>query len=91
MIRIKQEKGGEMPASENPTPTFSPPRTPAERVELANRLYQLYRTQCFGHCPPDLVITEELIPLVIKGLRTEGDRAAFILSGKLRPRPAVEE
>jgi hypothetical protein len=66
------------------TRTFSTPRTAHERVELANQLYQLYRAQCFWHCPRDLVITEELIPFVIDGLRKQGDRRAFILSGKLR-------
>ncbi len=55
-----------------------------ERLELANRLYREYRTRCFWHSPPDLIITEELIPLVIKGLRKDGGRSGFILAGKLQ-------
>jgi hypothetical protein len=71
--------------------TSSIPRTPGERVELANQLYQHYHTQCFWHCPRDLVITEDMIPFVVKGLRAQGDRRAFILSGRLQPDGATPE
>jgi hypothetical protein len=57
-----------------------------ERLDLANQLYREYHTRCFWHCARDLVITEELIPFVIKGLRTHGGRRGFILSGKLQPK-----
>lgn len=65
------------------------PRTPAstphdrdEQLELANRLYREFRTRCFWHSPHDLVITEDLIPFVVKGLRTYGGRRGFILAAK---------
>lgn len=58
--------------------------TPSERLELANQLYREFHTRCFWHAPRDLVITEDLIPFVVKGLRTYGGRRGFILSGKLR-------
>ena len=54
------------------------------RVELAQRLYREYRTACFWHCKPDLVITESLIPFVIKGLRDNGGRKAFLASAALQ-------
>ncbi len=54
-----------------------------DRLELANRLYLEYRMRCFWHCPPDLVITEDLIPFVAKGLRHHGGRQGFILAAKL--------
>jgi hypothetical protein len=57
----------------------------SERLELANRLYREYRAQCFWHSPPDLVITEDLIPLVVKGLRKHGGRRGFIVSKQLQP------
>jgi hypothetical protein len=57
---------------------------PQGRLELANQLFREYHTLCFWHCPRDLVITEEMIPMVIKGLRKHGGRRGFILSGKLR-------
>jgi hypothetical protein len=60
------------------------PLTREERLELANRLFREFHTRCFWHCPRDLVITEDLLPLVVKGLRQHGGRRGFILSGKLR-------
>jgi hypothetical protein len=62
----------------------SPPRPAEERLELANRLYRQYHTRCFWHCPPDLVITKELIPLVVNGLRKHSGRQGFILAGMLQ-------
>lgn len=61
------------------------PISPQERLELANRLFREYHTRCFWHRPPDLVITEDLLPLVVRGLRKHGGRAGFILAGKLQP------
>ncbi len=57
----------------------------SERLELANRLYREFQTQCFWHCRRDLQITEDLIPFVVKGLRTHGGRRGFILASKLVP------
>ncbi len=55
-----------------------------DKIELANCLFREFHARCFWHCPRDLVITEELLPLVIKGLRTHGGRRGFILSAQLR-------
>ena len=77
-----------MPAASNQTPTIPTPRNLHERLELANQLYREYHTRCFWHCPQDLVITEELIPFVVKGLRTYGGRRGFLLASKLLPEAA---
>jgi len=61
------------------------PRTLEERLALANRLYQEYYGRCFWHCPRDLVITEDLLPLVVTGLRKHGGRRGFILAAELQP------
>jgi hypothetical protein len=66
------------------------PSTPQERLELANRLYGEYYARCFWHCPPDLVITEDLLHLVVNGLRKHGGRKGFILAAKLEPCPTRE-
>jgi hypothetical protein len=66
------------------------PRTQQERLELANHLYREFHTRCFWHSPHILVINEELLPFVIKGLRTYGGRRGFILSGKLRQAPPLQ-
>lgn len=55
----------------------------AERLVLANELFQEYHTRCFWHCRRDLEITEDLLPLVVKGLRAHGGRRGFILASKL--------
>jgi hypothetical protein len=68
------------------TPTTIPtPRNRHERLQLAKQLYREFHTRSFWHSPLDPVITEELIPFVVKGLRTYGGRRGFILSGKRRP------
>lgn len=56
-----------------------------ERLVRANQLYQEFHTRCFWHSPRDLVITEELLAFVVKGLRAHGGRRGFILAGQLRP------
>ena len=67
-----------------PPSTLPTPLTLRERLELANRLFCEYHTRCFWHSPRDLIITEDLLPFVVKGLRTHGGRRGFILSGKLQ-------
>lgn len=69
-----------------PTTTYpiSTPSSAYERLELANQLYQEYHTRCFWHSPRDLVITENLLPFVVKGLRKHGGRRGFMLAGILR-------
>jgi hypothetical protein len=66
-------------AQANPTP-----RSLRERLELANRLYREFQNRCFWHAPRDLVITEELIPFVVKGLRKYGGHRGFKLASKLQ-------
>ena len=78
-----------MPATTNLTPTIATPQNRYERVELANQLFREFHTRCFWHSPRDLVITEELIPFVVKGLRTHGGRRGFMLAGKLQPKGAT--
>ncbi len=70
-----------------PTPLMSVPLDRDARLELANRLYREYHTRCFWHSPRDLIITEDLIPMVVNSLRKHGGRRGFILSGQLRPSP----
>ena len=76
-----------MSATTSQTTTTASALTPCERLELASRLYREFHTRCFWYSPRDLVITEDLIPFVTKGLRMHGGRRGFILSGKLRPHP----
>jgi hypothetical protein len=73
----------------NLTPTIATPQNGSARLELANQLFRQFHTRCFWHSPRDLVITEELIPFVVKGLRTHGGRRGFLLAEKLQPKGAT--
>ena len=80
-----------MSGASHATPADSAPQERDERVELANRLYRDFHALCFWHSPRDLVITEELIPFVVKGLRKHGGRRGFLLSATLRAKgPALQ-
>lgn len=72
-----------MSAKMNSTQMISTPRNLRERLDSANRLYREFHNRCFWHSPRDLVITEDLIPFVVKGLRTYGGHRGFKLASKL--------
>ena len=55
----------------------------SERLELANRLFREYYYMCFWHLKPGLVVTEELIPVIVKGLRDHGNRRAMFAAARL--------
>lgn len=61
----------------------TPPLDKQSQVDLANLLFREFRIRCFWHSPPDLVITEDMIPFVVKGLRTHGGHRGFMLAAKL--------
>ena len=60
------------------------PQNLDNNLELANQLYRQFHAQCFWHSPQNLTITADLVPFVVKGLRTHGGRNGFILAEKLR-------
>jgi hypothetical protein len=62
--------------------------TPQSRLELARELFRKFHAQCFWSSPGDLEITNDLIPFVAKGLRTNGGQLGFVLAGKLQPSAA---
>ena len=53
-------------------------------LETAQELYKDYYTSCFWHWKPDLVITESMIPMVIKNLCTYGGRKGMLDAAKLQ-------
>jgi hypothetical protein len=77
-----------MPSRIIPTQTIMAPSNLHERLELANRLYREFQTRCFWHSPRDLVITEDLIPFVAKGLQTHGGHRGFMLASMLEGPPS---
>ena len=53
------------------------------RVREAKRAYKAFYAQCFWHLRPDLNITLNDIPEIVRGLRQHGGRQGFILAAKL--------
>jgi hypothetical protein len=53
------------------------------RLALAQRAYREFRTQCFWSYRPDLVITEDYIPFVVRGLRKYGGHKGYKIAAKL--------
>jgi hypothetical protein len=62
--------------------TGSAPK-PESRIELARRLYREFYAACFWHLNPDLVVSEETIPIILRGLRTYGGRRGFLAAAQL--------
>jgi hypothetical protein len=58
-------------------------------LALARNLYREYYVRCFWHRPRDLVISEELIPLVADGLRRHGGQRGFVLAQQLEQTDGV--
>ena len=78
-----------MSAATNPEQAVPTPRNLHERLELANLLHREFHKRCFWHSPPDLVVTEDLIPFVVKGLRAHGGHRGFKLADKLQSMEAA--
>jgi hypothetical protein len=72
----------------NASDPYPMPEGDEERLALAHRLFREFHARCFWHAPRDLRITEELIPFVVRGLRTHGGRVGFLLAGRLAAAPA---
>jgi hypothetical protein len=66
-----------------PSPRTESAPKPEPRTELAGRLFREFYAACFWHLKPDLVVTEEIIPIIIRGLRTHGGRRGFLAAGQL--------
>ena len=53
-------------------------------LELARELFKEYYARCFWHMKPDLVVTEQMLPLIIKGLCAHGGRQGMLAAAKLQ-------
>jgi hypothetical protein len=54
-----------------------------ETLELARTAFARFHTQCFWFMREDLEISEEHLEMIIRGLRTHGNREAFLLAARL--------
>jgi hypothetical protein len=77
--RFSTDWKGVATSSTNSTTLIVPiPLARPEHLELADQLYREFHTRCFWHSPRDLIITEDLVPFVVNGLRAHGGRRGFI-------------
>jgi hypothetical protein len=58
-------------------------RKAESRVDLVGRLYHEFYAACFWHLKPDLVVTEEVIPTIVRGLRLHGGRRGLLAAARL--------
>lgn len=54
------------------------------RVELAQRLFKEYYASCFWHFKRDLVITESMIPMIVRGLCASGGLRGMAAAAQLQ-------
>ncbi len=53
------------------------------RVREARRAFREFRTQCFWYLRPDLVVTLEDVPEIVRGLRLNGGHKGFRIAARL--------
>jgi len=53
------------------------------RVREARKIFREFHAQCFWFMRPDLRVTIEDIPELVRGLRQNGGRKGFLLAAKL--------
>jgi hypothetical protein len=53
------------------------------RVREARRVFREFHAQCFWYMRPDLDVTLEDIPELVRGLRQNGGRQGFFIAAKL--------
>jgi len=53
------------------------------RLALAQEAFKRYKGACFWFMPDDFRVTKETLHIVIQGLRSDGNREAFLLAARL--------
>jgi hypothetical protein len=53
------------------------------RVREARKIFREFHAQCFWFMRPDLCVTSDDIPELVRGLRQNGGRQGFLLAAKL--------
>ena len=53
------------------------------RVREARKAFRTFHAQCFWYMRPDLKVTLEDVPVIVRGLRQNGGREGFLLAAKL--------
>ena len=67
----------------NETETISAPLPMPEKLALAQRAFERFHARCFWFMREDARVGEEDIETIVRGLRTHGNREAFLIAAKL--------
>ena len=54
-----------------------------DKLALAQRALQKYRSACFWYCRDDFQASEKNLDMIIRGLRRHGNREAFLIAAAL--------
>ncbi len=65
-----------------PSPVPAPRATP-EKLALAQQAFERFYTRCFWYMREDLRVGEEDLETIIRGLRSHGNREAFMIAAQL--------
>ncbi len=89
LVRIGKQTMNEQP---DPSPMrISDLQNQDRALDLANQCFREFHTRCFWHSPRELVITEEMLPFLLKGLRTHGGRRGFMLAGEIQTMLSIRQ
>lgn len=72
-------RGG--PGSRRTLPSAKP--RDRARVREARQAFRDYHAQCFWYLRPDMQVTVDDIPEIVRGLRRNGGRKGFLLAARL--------
>jgi hypothetical protein len=65
-------------------PSLDAAKTPTpDKLALAQAAFERFHTRCFWFMRDDLPLDEEDIEMVVRGLRSHGNREAFLIAAKL--------
>ena len=53
------------------------------RVREARRAFREFHAQCFWHLRPDLQVSLDDVPEIVRGLRRNGGRKGFVVAARL--------
>ena len=55
----------------------------AERLAMAQQAFERFHAACFWFMREDMRVSEENLPQIIRGLRSSGNREAFLPAARL--------
>ena len=59
------------------------PLTSPERLALAQEAFERFHSRCFWFMREDLRVGQEDLEAIIRGLRSHGNREAFLIAARL--------